>query len=83
MWLADQQAYNFRHRGSFAGTLEAGSRDDKWDEVVTNGPIYQNWRAIVATPVVHKDARVSTDWKALVDQDIAAAGAVIGVVNIS
>ena len=79
---ADLQAYTSSHQGTIAGTFTPGSADHDWNKVNTNGLISQNWRAIVATPVFHNNARISTDWKVLLHQVVEAAGIVVSVVNL-
>lgn len=79
---ADQQAYTFTHEGRIAGACEPGSPDSKWNDTITNALISQNWRAIIANPVVRCDARVTTDRNILFNQVISGAGPVVSVVAL-
>ena len=66
---ADNQVYSLAHQGHTGGTLDSASRDNDFGpETRNNAAVAQNWRAIVATPTFHNEARVDVDVGGLVDE---------------
>lgn len=85
VWMLRSQrgtAFVWRRSSRLHGTIEAGPRDDHWNETGRHGEIQKAWNELAAGYAWHWEAAVNLEMGELIEQAEAAVGIVREVIEL-